>query len=101
MDKVSISFSQKEIEEFCTRWKVMEFSFFGSVVREDFNEKSDLDVLVTFASETKVGLFEMAQMKIELGRIFHRQVDLVEKAGLRNPYRRQEIVRTARVVYAA
>jgi uncharacterized protein len=40
-------------------------------------------------------------MQIELEKIFKRPVDLVEKEGLRNPYRRSEILRTARVVYAA
>ena len=40
-------------------------------------------------------------MKIELEAMFKRPVDLVEKEGLRNPYRRSEILSTARVVYAA
>jgi predicted nucleotidyltransferase len=40
-------------------------------------------------------------MKAELEAIFGRNVDLVEKEGLRNPFRRHEILTTRRVLYAA
>jgi len=39
-------------------------------------------------------------MEEELGGIFGRGVDLVEKAGLRNPFRRQAILNTRQVIYA-
>ena len=48
-----------------------------------------------------IGLFEIIDMKLELEKMFNRPVDLVEKEGLRNPYRRREILRTAQVIYAA
>ena len=78
----------------------MEFSLFGSVLREDFTRDSDVDVLVTFAPDAQVSLFDMAQMQLELEDIFSREVDLVEKASLHNPYRRREILQTAKRVYA-
>jgi predicted nucleotidyltransferase len=40
-------------------------------------------------------------MQVELETLFGRPVDLVEKAGLRNPYRRREILETARIIYEA
>ena len=92
---------RKKIEEFCKRWSITEFSVFGSVLRDDFSTDSDIDVLVTIDPKAKIGLFELIDMKLELEKIFKRPVDLVEKEGLRNPYRRQEILRTAQVVYAA
>ena len=92
---------QQKIHEFCRRWQVVEFSLFGSALREDFKPKSDVDVMIAFAPQANIGLFEIAQMKIELEEVFHRPVDLVEKASLRNPYRRREILRTAKVIYAA
>ena len=92
---------QKEIEEFCKRWSITKFSVFGSVLREDFRPDSDIDVLVSIDPKAKIDLFELIDMKLELQELFKRPVDLVEKEGLRNPYRRQEILRTARVVYAA
>jgi len=38
-------------------------------------------------------------MKLELEKMFNRPVDLVEKEGLRNPYREKEILNTAQVIY--
>jgi uncharacterized protein len=91
---------RKKIAEFCKRWSITEFSVFGSVLREDFRPDSDIDVLVTIDPKAHIGLLEIAQMQIELEKLFKRPVDLVEKEGLRNPYRRREILRTAQVIYA-
>jgi predicted nucleotidyltransferase len=57
--------------------------------------------MVVFEPAAPIGLFEMAHMQVELETLFGRPVDLVEKEGLRNPYRRREILKTAKVVYAA
>jgi len=92
---------RKKIAEFCKHWSITEFSVFGSVLREDFRPDSDIDVMVSIDPKAHIGLFEIAQMKIELETMFKRPVDLVEKEGLRNPYRRSEILSTAQVVYAA
>jgi predicted nucleotidyltransferase len=92
---------RKKIAEFCKRWSITEFSVFGSALRADFRPNSDVDVLVSINPRAHIGLFEIAEMEIELEDMFKRPVDLVEKEGLRNPYRRREILRTAQVVYAA
>jgi predicted nucleotidyltransferase len=92
---------RRKIAEFCQRWSVTEFSVFGSVLREDFRPDSDIDVLVSMDSRAHIGLFELAQMQIELEKMFKRPVDLVEKEGIRNPYRRREILKTAQVIFAA
>jgi predicted nucleotidyltransferase len=91
---------RKKIAEFCKRWSITEFSVFGSVLREDFRPDSDIDVLVTIDPNAQIGLLEIAQMQIELENLFKRSVDMIEKEGLRNPYRRREILRTAQVIYA-
>ncbi len=92
---------RKKIAEFCKRWGITEFALFGSALRADFRPDSDVDVLVSIDPEAKIGLFEIIDMKLELQDLFKRPVDLVEKEGLVNPYRRKEILRTAQVVYAA
>jgi predicted nucleotidyltransferase len=92
---------RKKIAEFCKRWSITEFSVFGSVLRDDFRPDSDIDVLVSIDPKAQISLFEIAQMQIELENLFKRPVDLVEKEGLRNPYRRREILSTAQVIYAA
>ena len=101
MPKKRFTIPQKKVAAFCKRWGVTEFSIFGSALRADFRPDSDVDVLVTFKPDAHISLFDMAQMQIELEALFGRSVDLVEKEGLRNPYRKREILRTAQVIYAA
>ena len=100
MDHIESIFPHKEIVAFCQRWQVTELAIFGSALRDDFNAFSDIDVLVSFADTAEITLLDLAQMQIELERLFERPVDLVEKAALRNPYRRREILATAQVMYA-
>jgi uncharacterized protein len=92
---------EKKIRLFCHRWKVTEFALFGSILREDFHPESDVDVLVSFTAEARWNLWDLAEMQQELVGIFGRSVDLIENGTLRNPFRRQAILSTKQVVYAA
>ena len=49
---------EKKIEDFCRRWKIAEFSLFGSVLREDFGPNSDVDVLVSFSPDIPWSLLD-------------------------------------------
>jgi len=89
------------LEIFCRKWNVDELALFGSVLREDFSPRSDIDVLVTFSPQAGLSLFDFVEMQDELEKILHRKVDLVSRGGLRNPFRRHEILSTRQVVYAA
>ena len=99
--RLPIDLPLDRIAAFCERWKITEFALFGSVLREDFRPDSDVDVLVSFQPRAPWSLWDLVEMQEELGAIFGRPVDLIEKEGLRNPYRRHEILSTRRVVYAA
>ncbi len=101
MPNKQFTIPRKKIAAFCKRWQILEFSVFGSAIRKDFGPDSDVDVMVVFDPDAHIGLFEMAEMQVELETLFGRPVDLVEKDALRNPYRRVEILKTAKVVYAA
>ena len=85
----------------CRRWKVQELALFGSALREDFRPESDVDVLVTFTADAAWSLFDLIEMKEALEDLFGRPVDLVEKAALRNPFRRHAILNHHKVLYAA
>lgn len=95
-----IKASPDELARFCQRWHIIEFSLFGSVLREDFRPDSDIDVLVTFAPDTGWSLFDWVDMKDELKNLLGREVDIADKEGLKNPYRRHEILSTYQVIYA-
>jgi predicted nucleotidyltransferase len=96
-----ISIDERRIAEFCTRWRIREFSLFGSVLREDFRPDSDVDVLVTFHPDARWSLFGFVDMQEELKALFGRDVDLVEAEGRRNPFRRRSILRSREVIHAA
>lgn len=108
-----IALPMEKITEFCQRWQITEFALFGSVLRDDFRDDSDIDVLVTFAPTAKRGLTETLQMRDELQAIFggaslghglHRDVDLIVKAAIErseNWLRRKNILESAKIIYAA
>jgi len=101
MGTLRINIPTAEIEAFCRKWRVKEFSIFGSALRDDFGPTSDVDVLVELQPDHGLSLYDWIDMIDELRAVFQREVDLVAKGGLRNPFRRHEILRTAEVVYAA
>ncbi len=90
-----------KVETFCRKWKIAEFSLFGSVLRDDFRPDSDVDVLVRFEENAGWDLFDWVDMIEELKGIFGREVDLVSKDGLRNPFRKERILADHEVLYAA
>ena len=91
----------EKIEAFCRKWKIAEFALFGSVLSEEFGPDSDVDVLITLQQDAPWSLFEWVDMIDELKEIFGRDVDLVEKTAIRNPFRRHHILKSHRVIYAA
>jgi len=101
MTSTEIVLQEDEIEDFCQRWKITEFALFGSILRDDFRPDSDVDVLVSFAEDAGWSLIDWVDMREELESILGREVDLVEKNALRNPFRRHTILRTKEVIYAA
>lgn len=101
MSNLRIDIPHEEIAEFCRRWKITELALFGSVLRDDFGPDSDIDVMVSFAEGASWNLWHLMDIQEELEGVLGREVDLVEKRALRNPFRRYEILRTKQVVYAA
>lgn len=93
-----------KIAEFCRRWKIIELSLFGSVLREDFQPDSDVDVLVSFAPDVTWSLWDLVTMQEELTQILGREVDLVERRAVersKNYIRRRHILSSAERIYVA
>ena len=89
------------IDEFCKKWHVLEFSLFGSVLRDDFREDSDIDVLVEFENDSRYSLFDLVDMQEQLRELFGREVDILEKAAMRNPFRKHSILNSRRIIYVS
>ncbi len=94
-------FDTERLQEFCQRWEVRELSVFGSALRADFNDHSDVNLLLSLKPDTPWSLYEWVDMIEELKEIFGRDVDLVSLEGLKNPFRRQAILDDREVIYAA
>src|SRR5215210_3359419 len=94
-ERHNIELPSEQIADFCRRWKIVEFALFGSVLRDDFRPDSDVDVLVSFASDARWTLFDLVRMQDELKDIFGREVDLVERSSVErseNYIRRKHIL---------
>jgi predicted nucleotidyltransferase len=81
--ELAIPIPHEEIAAFCRKWGIKRLSFFGSIVRDDFDpERSDVDVLVELRSDTKARGLEYFGAEIELSEIFGRKVDLLQPTEL-------------------
>ena len=73
-------------------------------MRDDFTADSDIDVLVRFDESAHCSLFDLVRMENELKEVFGRKVDIVSRRGIeasRNYLRRDAILNSAKVIYAA
>ena len=99
-----LSINPDQLIQFCQRWQIAELALFGSVLRNDFDTDSDIDVLTSYQPNAKRGLIEKMRMKEELESLFDRKVDLVSKKAIeqsRNWIRRENILSSAEVIYVA
>ena len=62
---------------------VEEIGVFGSFVRGDNNENSDVDISIELNQKVPVGLFEFAGIKFYLEDLLGKKVDLVIKSGIK------------------
>ncbi len=95
-----IEVDREQLAEFCRRHRIRKLAFFGCVLRDDFGPESDVDVLVEFEPEVRVGLFDIAGMEIVLGEMIGRRIDLRTSRDL-SRYFRDDVVRTALPLYVA
>ncbi|OGQ08665.1 MAG: hypothetical protein A3G32_02485 [Deltaproteobacteria bacterium RIFCSPLOWO2_12_FULL_40_28] len=97
--KIHIPLPHQKIEEFCKKNHIQKLSFFGSVLTDQFNEESDVDVMVEFGSHFKPSLFDMVKMENELSLILNnKKIDFKTSKEL-SRYFRNDIFQNAEVVY--
>lgn len=90
-----------EISNLCLQNKVKSLYVFGSVLTDQFSEKSDIDLVVDIDSNDP---FDYADsyfnLKFALQDLFRRPIDLLENKSIKNPYIRQNIDNSKSLVYA-
>ncbi len=101
--KKRLQIDETTLKEFCEKNHIAQLGLFGSVLRDDFNtETSDVDVLVRFNKDFKIGLIAFIGIELELGDLLHRKVDLASWEAIeeaRNLRRRKIILESAKVIY--
>ena len=88
------------LAEVCRRYGVKELSLFGSSARGEMRPESDVDIMVEFEPGVRIGVIKFESLVDELEALAGRRVDLVTKRGLK-PWVRPEVIKDARVIYAA
>lgn len=94
--------SDAELAAFCQRWQIAELSLFGSALRPDFRDDSDIDLLAAFAPDARWSLIDHITMERELATLLGRKVDLLTRRSVErsdNWIRRRSILESAESVY--
>jgi predicted nucleotidyltransferase len=90
--------SREDVTELCRKHHIRRLAFFGSVLRDDFGDDSDVDVLVEFAPAHVPGLMGIVRMEDELSAMMGRKVDLRTPGDLNRRFR-AEVIAAAEVWY--
>ncbi len=98
-----IDIPMDKLVELCKRWKIVELSLFGSVLRDDFTPESDVDVMIVLADDATLDHFyDWLKIQDELSELFdHREIDLIERNRIINPFMRHSILNSRQEIYAA
>ncbi len=99
MERARIQIPREAIKAFCEKYHIRKLAFFGSVLRDDFRDDSDVDVLVEFEPGHVPGL-AFFEMEAELSRILGRKVDLHTPEFL-SRYFRDQVLGEAEIQYVA
>ena len=88
-----------DIDRLCKKYAVSELSIFGSSLRDDFTDKSDIDILVSYKDLLNVSIFDVIDFENDLSRLVNRKAQIVIKESLKNPIRKKRILSTMEIVY--
>jgi len=97
---VQIALDREAIAELCRRSGIRRLSLFGSVLRDDFRTDSDVDMLVEFQPDVRIGFFELVQIEMDLTDLIGRKIDPRSAKELSRCIR-DEVVRSADPLYVA
>ncbi len=95
-----IAVSPEQIKQFCQRHRIRRLALSGSILTEDFNDESDVDVLVEFIEGHTPDFFRLFYIEEELSGLFGgRPIDLVTYRAL-NRHLRASVLAEAQVQFS-
>ncbi len=91
---------QEKIQDVCSKHHVDKLYLFGSATNSEFNESSDIDLLVKFLPFERASYFDnFLDFKTSLETLLERKVDLVEEQALKNPILINSIAKSKSLIY--
>jgi len=100
LNRNGLYFKYDDIRLLCKRYQISKLWVFGSSIRDDFKDKSDIDILVSYNPKNTVTLIDELYIQDELSKLFNRNIDLVEIETVKNPIRYKNIIATREIIYA-
>jgi len=97
-EPVAIDLPVEAIRAYCETQPIARLSLFGSAMRGELRDESDIDLLIEYRPGTTVTLLTLAGHEIDLGNLIGRKVDLRMKEELRKTFR-QQVIDSARPIY--
>ena len=94
-----IAVSIDKIAAFCQRNHIHKLSLFGSVLRDDFSQDSDVDVLIEFDKGCAPGLIGLAGMELDLSPLLSGRKVEINTPSFLSPYFRDKVLATAELIY--
>ena len=89
-----------QIKKLCKKHNVRTLSFFGSAIRNDFRNDSDIDFVVDFNENDPFKYTDLYfQLKEKLEELLKQQIDLIEERGIKNSFFRKELDETKVLIY--
>lgn len=90
----------KDIFTLCKTHKVKSLYAFGSVLTDNFTTKSDVDLIVDFEPLDVLDYGDnYYELKFSLENILNRNVDLLEEKAIKNPYFRESLNQSKKLIY--
>lgn len=98
-----LNINREQIGRFCKNRGIARLDLFGSALRPDFRDDSDIDLLATLHDHAHPTLLDWVVMQEELAQLLGRPVDLVSRRAIersKNEYRKRSILHSAKNIYA-
>ena len=95
--------NKEKLIQLCKKFDVKSMYVFGSASSEDFNESSDIDILISFKKDISIEQYtdNYFELHYKLEELFNRKVDLITDNSLANPYFIKSVEETKKLLYAA
>lgn len=95
-----LKIDQNKLEQMCRKYQVEFLGVFGSVARGEQRPESDVDLLVRFSPDAKIGYFKLYEIEKNFGQILNNPVDLVTEESL-SPYIKDRVFSDLKAIYGS